>query len=164
MHLWLWVLLILVPVPVFAQETVRLDVNQTSTLQWTWAPEDGTGPLRGFVFRCHDFRKDVTADVRQLTFRELVDVPGTYAGCTLAAQNEAGLSAPVAIPDFTYAYSYSTLGRLLVECVVSLGAIAGVVGLYRRRLASALAHTSPVALPPPVIILHQEATHVSRHS
>lgn len=154
-------LLMLLSSPALAQESILLNVNQTHTLQWDWQQLEGEGVVKQFVFQCQQYRTDLEADARSLRFGSLVDHPGRYTGCTLTAKNEAGLSAPVLVPDFEYAYSYRTLGWLLMECLLSVGAAAGIVRLAAQQLFARRQRLAPVALlAPPIIILQKERDHV----
>lgn len=165
---WIVVLLtLLLASPALAQ--VSLNVDQTHTLSWDWQSEGS--PVRSFVFRCGAYRKDVVdADARAIAFGSLIDAPGTYTGCTIAAQNEAGLSAPVAVPNFEYAYSYGALGRLLLELAATLGASVTLIRRYGKTLLLSVLRAvvrppTPLALPEPLTILQQtERTHAHRHS
>jgi len=155
--------MLLLAAPVGAQ--VALNVNQTHTLSWDWQ-SDGS-PVRAFVFQCQQYRKDVEADARSLTFGSLVETPGRYSGCTLAAKNEAGLSAPVMVPDFEYAYSYKALGLFLLELCVAGAAVSTIAVRYGSFVMGAFARraASPLALPAPPIILHaQKEQHVHHDS
>lgn len=154
-------LLMLLVSPALAQESVLLNVNQTHTLQWNWQQGE-QGPVRQFVFQCQQYRKDLEADARSLRFGTLIDQPGRYTGCMLSAKNEAGLSAPVVIPDFEYAYSYRTLGWLLLECLASASAAAGVLSVCATRLVRRLRRERQLALPEPVIVLNKERNHATR--
>lgn len=155
---------LLLTAPAFAQEAILLNVNQTHSLQWDWAQGD-EGPIRQFVFQCYQFRKELEADARQLTFRSFIETPGRYTGCTLSAKNEAGLSAPIVVPDFDYAYSYGTLWRFMLETVGSLLAAIGIVGAGVRRLQRMrVSRSTPLALPEPVVVLEKERDYVYHHS
>ena len=170
--MWIFAkILLLLAIPVVmashvlaAQESILLNVNQSHTLSWDWQSEGS--PVRNFVFHCGQYRKDLESDARSLRFGSLVDQPGRYTGCTLSAQNEAGLSAPVIVPDFEYAYSYGTLGWLLLESVGSLCALSGIVSFSRRKIVEALSRqrVAPLALPEPVIILRKERDYVHHDS
>jgi len=152
--------------PAIAQESILLNVNQTHTLQWDWAQGED-GPIRSFVFQCQQYRKELEADARSLRFGSLIDEPGRYTGCTLAAKNEAGLSSPVIVPDFEYAYSYQRLGIPLLEMLAMAGATVTIVklsgvsflGWLKRRRERA----SPLALPEPCIILEKDRVHAARY-
>ncbi len=148
--------------PAFAQ--VALNVNQTNTLSWDWAQTEG--PVRAFVFQCGRYMKEIVdPDVRRLTFGSLVDAPGTYTGCSLTAKNEAGSSAPVPVPDFRYAYSYTALWTFLLELAAALGAIASVVVVYGRKIVMMMPRrvTRPLGLPEPLTVINTEVTHVHRY-
>jgi len=168
---WLAVgLILLAPLPVWAQ--VALNVDQTHTLNWNWQ-SDGSA-VRSFVFRCGQYRKDILdADARSLRFGSLVDSPGRYTGCTIAAQNEAGLSAPAIVPDFEYTYSYGALLRFLLECAATLGALAGIVRVYGRQILIATMTrlsplhpipTAPLTLEAPLLVLEKETQYVHHDS
>lgn len=153
--------------PVFAQESVLLNMNQTHTMQWDWQQE-GTGPVRQFVFQCQQYRKDLEADARSLRFGNFVDAPGRYRGCTLSAKNEAGLSAPVIVPDFDYAYSYGALWRIILEWAALAGASLAILATYGRPAVQFMARIirrrpAPLALPEPIIILEKERERVYRY-
>lgn len=152
--------------PVWAQESVLLNVNQTHTLSWNW--ESAGSPVRSFVFRCGQYVKEVVdADARSVRFGSLIEEPGRYTGCTLAARNEAGLSAPVAFPSFDYRYSYQALGRFLLELAAVVCAASGVLAVAGRAALGWIPrrkHPSvPLALPEPVIVLQKERDHAYRH-
>ncbi len=131
-----------------AQDEVWLNVDQTRTLSWNWESEGS--PVRSFVFRCGRYVKEIVdADARSLRFGSLIDEPGPYAGCTLAAKNEAGLSVPVALPAFNYAYSYWALGRLILEFAATVSAGAGVLAVSARQVLGFVQRrkSAPLALP-----------------
>jgi len=159
-------LFVLASTPAFAQESILLNVNQTHSLQWDWAQGE-EGPLRTFVFQCQQYRKELEADARSLRFGGLIDEPGRYTGCTLSARNEAGLSAPLIVPDFDYAYSYQRLGILLLEVLALASAaiaiakvsVISLLGWLKRRHTRA----AMLALPEPYIILEKERDHVARY-
>ncbi len=146
-----------------AQEMVWLDVNQTHTLSWNW--EQSGSPVRSFVFRCGNYTKVIEdADARSLHFGSLIDEPGQYSGCTLAARNEAGDSAPVLLPAFDYAYSYGALGRTVLELAASVSAAAGVIAVSTRQMLGWLRRREQraplLALPEPLTILEKGRPHV----
>lgn len=160
-HLFVGLAVLSLASPVSAQ--VALNVNQTHTLSWDW--ESGGSPVREFLFQCGTEMRRVTDDVRSLRFGSLVDTPGHYTGCTLSAKNEAGLSAPVLLPDFEYSYSYWTLGKFLVELAGILVAVSGIAAFGIRRVVKGLARPStPLTLPEPIIILQKERDYVHHDS
>jgi hypothetical protein len=145
--------------PAYAQ--VAINANQTHTLSWEWNQTEG--PITEFVFRCGDLINRIApGDTRSLRFGSLVDAPGLYTGCTLTAKNDAGSSAPVLLPDFQYAYSYKTLGLFLLECIASVGAAAGVLGVVGRRVLHLTRRQRPLTLEEPVVVLKKERDHVYR--
>lgn len=151
--------------PSFAHESILLNVNQTHSLQWDWQSEGSA--VRSFVFQCQQYRKELDADARSLRFGSLVDEPGRYTGCSLAAKNEAGLSAPVLVPDFDYAYSYKAFGLLILEMFAVVSAVSGAVAVSGRSMLGWVRtrrrQTAPMALPEPSIILEKEREHVYRY-
>lgn len=150
-------ILILFTAPAWAQEAL-LEVNQTHTLAWDWAKLPDTGPAQAFVFRCGQYAKVIEdPGARSLRFGSLVEAPGRYEGCTLSARNDAGLSPPVAVPPFVYAYSYQALGLFLLELAAMLGAVTGLAATVYRRVRR------PLMLPEPLVTMdaQKEATHAA---